>query len=539
MNTDLAEITEADLDLAVGGVSRQESDDLPLLTSESSQPLLDDSELFDQKKANQLQGNRPLVQLAVVLGIVGAVSAIALFFFLGFSAKVAHQPKDEPKEVTASPPVEDEASKYKSRAAFADQKLKIEPNSSPAPVASPLIPDSAPRVSRVKNTSTPTPTPTPTPTFIPSPAPPPSLPPRTYTPSTPPLPARRTRVDTPPPPSQIRRYTPSPLPPRTYTPSVPPPPRAYIPPPSPHPRIVPSPPQPDPSPIRSYTPSPSPYIASTPTQPVPSPVDPHQAWLAAAETGSYGTGEVGSVNTEVVASTPTQAVSTDVSYLSSNQNVVEGEPQILVGTRAHGILETPVAWVGQNPNPQPKFVIRLSESISYSNGARAIPEGSYLIVKIDSSNQAGFLNLSATEVLIPQSDGGTIAKSLSPGAVIVLGGRGNLLEAKAVKRDRLGGNLKMALLSGIGQSTELINRPDTQVSTNNGYYSSTTTSNPQPNLLAGFATGVAQNLVDQEMSRLQQQVDNSRNNEPVFIIEKGAEVQIFVNSSFPLDITSP
>ena len=341
--------------------------------------------------------------------------------------------------------------------------------------------------------------------------------------------------------------------------SPPPRPRAYTPPPRILPRPVIT------TPPRLATP---PSLATPPTG-----LDPTAQWLAAANIGSYGSTSPGS-NSQASSSQSdgddnyqtanyqsnddsgwsasggigtapqegnagerdlgkgsTNKLNTTDSQSDSDEAVIYSNStnSLVVGTKANGKLETPIAWSGKLENPNQNFLIQLNEPLKAADNTVAIPKGAYLVAKIGNATEAGLLQMSVSSMLINEN-GQSTEKPIPEGALLILGKGGKPLKASAQRPNTTGNNLGMVLLSGVSSATGLINRPSSQSTYSSDGYQSTTTTD-DPNYLAGFGQGAAQSLLQQAQNRNQSSL-RSRESEPtVFVLNQGAIVQVFVNQS--------
>lgn len=325
-------------------------------------------------------------------------------------------------------------------------------------------------------------------------------------------------------------------------------------------------------------------VAPTRTSPAPAkePIDLMQQQLMAANAGSYG--RVSPTNTEQIDSSPSEDANYQTaSYQDENAgsslweasggtgtppleqsdvaranerseraiaqvngdreqdnasdrtvNYSTSADSLIVGTKANGKLETPIAWSGTLENPTQNFLIQLNEPLKAADNTVAIPKGAYLVAKIASADQSGLLQMSVSSMLV-NKNGRTIEKPVPEGALLILGKGGKPLKASANRPNTNGNNLGTVVLSGVANVAGLVNRPSYQSSySSNGYQSSTTSNNSNPNYLAGFGEGAAQSLLQQAQNRNQQAL-RSRESEPiVFSLNQGSSVQIFVNQSVSL-----
>lgn len=207
---------------------------------------------------------------------------------------------------------------------------------------------------------------------------------------------------------------------------------------------------------------------------------------------------------------------------------------LIVGTKANGKLETPIAWSGTLENPTQNFLIQLNEPLKAADNTVAIPKGAYLVAKVNSASESGLLQMSVSSMLV-NKNGRTIEKPVPEGALLILGKGGKPLKASANRPNTTGNDLGTVVLSGVANVAGLVNRPSYQSSYSSfGYQSSTTSNNSNPNYLAGFGEGAAQSLLQQAQNR-NQQVLRSRESEPtVFSLNQGSSLQIFVNQSVSL-----
>jgi Bacterial conjugation TrbI-like protein len=315
---------------------------------------------------------------------------------------------------------------------------------------------------------------------------------------------------------------------------------------------LPPPTPPAPIPIAS-PPPPAPiggdYHPSPPTPFVPSPVavvkekkniDPMKEWLAMGNLGSYGYApppEISTmptlVNNEVSETTWKVNGGVGASNSSDNSfNTNSNSQQIIVGTKATGVLETPVAWSGKILGAERKFLIKLQESLKGSDPSSTIPGGTLISASIEEASEQGILQMSATSIIVTDEQG-TKEKPLPTGSVLILGKGGNLLKADAVRKDTIGNDIAAFLLSGIGGAASLLNRPQSQsITSNSGGFSSYTENNGNPDLLAGFASKGAEAMVERMNQRNQASLERKMSDEPVFVLKQGTKVQVFVNQTF-------
>lgn len=305
--------------------------------------------------------------------------------------------------------------------------------------------------------------------------------------------------------------------------------------------------------------------------------DPMERVLAAANVGSYGgasttsdqsTGSVSLPTNEATDITtnsspsqlsggsgtpPSQSVSPadsvgtndpasiDVTQLNTSEDnspngyksVVSPASSLIVGTRTDGKLETPIAWSGQLQNPNQKFLVRLSKPLKAGDGSIAFKKDSYLVAQVETATDGGIIQMSAVAIL-STSNGRTIEQPLPEGAILILGKGGRPLQASSDRRDRLGNNLGIALLSGAATAASVANQVSSQSIYSSGGTFQSSTKTDDPNYAAGFGQGVTQSLATQIQNRSQQR-QRILNSQPiVFALNQGTSVQIFVNQTVSL-----
>ena len=179
---------------------------------------------------------------------------------------------------------------------------------------------------------------------------------------------------------------------------------------------------------------------SSPTGSVASAVpaeDPAQKWMALANVGNFGNGQVGQTagdfpTTVANSNIPTGGVGTpppaQVSYQQAKYQVptaaattsVDSSLQLPSGAKVEGKLQTPLAWSGSGQRQAlPKLRIKLKKSLG------SIPAGAEIIAQITNADNSGLLQLAA--VAVQEPDGQSI--SLASDALSFFGEGGKPLQA--------------------------------------------------------------------------------------------------------------
>ncbi|MBD2438850.1 TrbI/VirB10 family protein [Nostoc sp. FACHB-110] len=274
------------------------------------------------------------------------------------------------------------------------------------------------------------------------------------------------------------------------------------------------------------------------------PKDPMQEWLAAGNVGIYSSNNDETnydppdiKNAQVEGGTGVKPV--NASYPNQNQNTSSSIPanyggkQVLVGTRAAGVIETPLAWVGSSNQAQQNSLIKLTQPLKGFDGGEVLPKGSYVVATISTTNSE-VVQMKATSALI-NSSGRTLEKQLPANSILILGKDGNLLKAKSRQGgNNLGSSLMASLLSGLSKAAEIQNRANTQSTISSLGTTTTTIDNPDKNLVAGFAQGSLNEVLERMKNANEQQLRGLEQQQQVFVIEAGKQVQIFVNQSISI-----
>ncbi|BAT56997.1 unknown protein (plasmid) [Nostoc sp. NIES-3756] len=336
----------------------------------------------------------------------------------------------------------------------------------------------------------------------------------------------------PPPPTPISRPT------RTYQVVSNPPTRQQI-----SPSRISALPTPQPKPVTV-----KPNVSNS--QPLPSvktsPKDPMQEWLAAANVGNYSSSDSSNSesnyeqpdlkNAQVEGGSgvkPVNASQTNQDSSTSQTNY-DGK-RVLVGTRAAGVMETPIAWLGSNVSNQQEqnCLIRLSQPLKAFDGEEVLPKGSYIVAVVNPSNSE-IAQMTAVAALV-NSNGTTQERQLPANSILILGKNGNLLKAQSRKGgENLGSSLMASLLSGLSKVAEIQNRANSETTISSFGTTTTTTNNGEKDLVAGFAEGSINEILSRMKNSNERQIQGLQQQQQVFVIEAGQQVQVFVNQSISI-----
>lgn len=276
-------------------------------------------------------------------------------------------------------------------------------------------------------------------------------------------------------------------------------------------------------------------------------IDPQQQWLAVSNIGSFSANSSTdsrideSINTEGLSGgtgTPKSGTigATNVSKVfsgNSSKNVDYNARRVIVGTRTQGKIETPIAISASNINQVQKYLIRLTKPLKASDGSEVLPVDSYLVVVPNGSSSSEYIQMSAVSALI-NVGGQTLEKTIAENSIIILNKNGEALKAQSQKGSNLGSDFMTAIIAGVSKAAEVENNPSSQTTISSNGYSTSTSSNDDKNLLAGFAQGSFSQILQSIQSSNQQKIQSLQSESRVFVIPVNTTVQIFVNQTVSL-----
>jgi Bacterial conjugation TrbI-like protein len=278
--------------------------------------------------------------------------------------------------------------------------------------------------------------------------------------------------------------------------------------------------------------------------------DPQTRWQALAQIGSYGSaGAPVAVASVPAAQSLVEPKAVEVSNKSQETPVSDrDEAPILtgraarslsVGSTADGVVLSPVIYeqaVGSNvrqtdnnPDAGDVFLVRLEQPLKASDGSEALPVGTQMAVKVGSVSSNGFMRLSVASIAVDGQD-----TPIDPGTISVRGAAGYpLIAHSAVDRGAAltSQDGSQALWSGVSKTAGLFNRVQSQVVTSGlGGFSSSTT-NPPPDVAAGFLEGAAGALAQNSQQRSQRATQETLDRPNIWTVDPGTKVQIVVNKA--------
>ncbi|MEH2375627.1 hypothetical protein [Nostoc sp.] len=305
----------------------------------------------------------------------------------------------------------------------------------------------------------------------------------------------------------------------------------------------------------------------------PSPPSPLEEWTRLAKLGSYG--QVNATN-QAIAAAPELTNNTPAPEQKPNPNpdqttpaVSQAQPQgqktVPVGTSAKAVLATAIFGEttkssGGNEGGEQKnvFVIRLQEPLKSTDGAIALPANTEFLAEVGSLSEQGLLQMNVVKV-ISKNNGNLTERSLPNNAIIIRGTQGKpLIGNKFPSQGSSIASMDAGLfvLGGISKAAELVNLPDThlqaisspivptntngdaspnqQASQAQAYTSYTTVTEPRRNLAAGVLEGGLNSVVPQIAQRNQQAIAQMSQQNGVWFLPAGTNVEIYVNQATEL-----
>ena len=309
---------------------------------------------------------------------------------------------------------------------------------------------------------------------------------------------------------------------------------------------------------------------STPTE---EKADPMEEWSRISRLGSYGSSTIttnideqhkgSTIDTVTVEQQkPVIPSATLVSAVQTTQtlNTDELEPlhseeasiigyqnnyQLTVGTFVDGKLLTPLIWsehfTSNNPNlksknnsKSEKFVIELQQPLTTGEGLVVLPPGSQVVAQINNVASGGFVELQATQVLINGEE-----YILPPNSITIRGTNGKPLIASRLNSNKGEIARRDAQIFAVGSLAKVgkvINQPkEEQISTSSGFGGTNSFSSvrrSRENILGAVLEGGFEPLTQQILRRNQQALQKLQQQEDVWYVKAGTNVQVFVNQSF-------
>jgi hypothetical protein len=218
--------------------------------------------------------------------------------------------------------------------------------------------------------------------------------------------------------------------------------------------------------------------------------------------------------------------------------------QLTVGSSVDGKLLTYAIWSkhqnnsssqkSKNNSFSEKFIIKLSESLNTPEGFVALPKGSQIVAQINKVHRGGFVSLQATQVLMNGQE-----YILPPNSITIRGTKGKALVASRLnskKGEIARRDAQTFAVGSLAKVGKVLNQPkEQQISTSNGFGGTNSFSSirrSRENILGAVLEGGFEPLTQEILKRNQQALQKIQQQENVWYLKAGTNVQVFVNQSF-------
>jgi hypothetical protein len=228
---------------------------------------------------------------------------------------------------------------------------------------------------------------------------------------------------------------------------------------------------------------------------------------------------------------PTASVSSQIT--EEQRFLQEKSPQQLtIGQTALGQLQSALVWEtsrGQKDSDvAERFVVTLSTPLTNAQGEEILPVGTPMLVAVQSVHESGRVTAVVEAVV---KDG--TEYPLPPGSIFLRGTGGNPLIANLVQggnSQQMNANVTTFMLGALSKTGELLNRGSTSTFVSGGNFSQTQEFN-SPNYIGGLLEGGFTPLAERLNQQHENRLSSLDSRTPLWIVEKGSTVEIFVNQS--------
>ncbi len=221
----------------------------------------------------------------------------------------------------------------------------------------------------------------------------------------------------------------------------------------------------------------------------------------------------------------------NVSYIA--QNPVESKvKQIPLGTTSIGEISNSIIWSEGVASDKSRGIINLSEPLLADDGSVALAANSSLIVEVESIASNGLTSLNAIAISYQDAQGNLKQEVLPPGAILIGGNDHQPLIAEQTSDSGgtvFGQDVLIGLLGAGERGFEVLNEPNDSTTISDDLVVRTS-SNRDTSLLNGAAEGVFGTTKERLEDRSEQIVDEEVDRVPIYHLEAGETVSIFVNS---------
>jgi hypothetical protein len=228
----------------------------------------------------------------------------------------------------------------------------------------------------------------------------------------------------------------------------------------------------------------------------------------------------------------TQSQITSAIADSDATTATNNSKQVPLGATSLGEVSSSIIWSEGIDPGQSRGVINLTEPLLASDGSIALEANSSLIVEVEDVNTSGLTYLNVVAVSYENSQGILKQELLPPGAIVIRGeDNGPLVSEQTIDPGGtvLGQDVLIGLLGAGAKGFEELNQPDEDTTISDDLVVRTS-SDRDPSLLNGAAEGVFSTTKERLEERSDQIIERELALLPIYHLEAGEEVTIFVNS---------
>ena len=221
--------------------------------------------------------------------------------------------------------------------------------------------------------------------------------------------------------------------------------------------------------------------------------------------------------------------------------------QVKIGSTVSGKLITPMIWGNtsnanvstrtSNSNNPDKFIVEISKPLRDKDGLIAVPKNSQIVFQIKNIQQSGLVKIQAIQIIIHGQE-----YPLPANAIAIRGRSGKpLIASKWNKKNRdiAKRDIETFTVGSLAKIGKVLNQPkQEQISTNSSFGTSTfsSTTRSRSNILGAVLSGGFEPLTQQILQRNQRAITKMQQQEEVWFLKAGTDVQVFVNQSFQLSV---
>lgn len=229
----------------------------------------------------------------------------------------------------------------------------------------------------------------------------------------------------------------------------------------------------------------------------------------------------------------------------SSKASVQSSPQTIpFGSRAIGIISSPLIWDTSNNDPNGqlyrRFAITLQEDFKDSQNQIAIASGTVLVVEATTINPQNYLVTASAIAIITKDEYGQIKQHpIPPGTILIQGLNYQPLIAQSLHRNQaeiIKQDILVGSLSALGRIGEVLTEPESTTTINGSFGTTTTTTkNSDPEIWQAFLDGFFNPIAERIAERSEQQIAEMLKNPNIAILPVNTEVSVVINGFISLN----